>query len=72
MKQKLFGNNIQPACEVCLFGRRAVDGKTVLCPQRGVVPLYYSCRRFKYDPLKRMPRRNPSLPKHRAEEFTLD
>ena len=53
MRQKLYGNNIQPACELCANGRRSLDGKAVLCTKKGVMPLYHHCRRFAYDPLRR-------------------
>ena len=37
MRQKLYGNNIQPACELCANGRRSLDGKAVLCTKKGVI-----------------------------------
>ena len=73
MRQKLYGNNIQPACELCANGRRSLDGKAVLCTKKGVMPLYHHCRRFAYDPLKRVPPRPilPDFSKLRDEDFTL-
>lgn len=72
MRQKLYGNHIDPACEVCQHGRRSADGRAVLCARKGVVPLYYHCRKFQYDPLKRDPPRRPKRPSHTADEFTLE
>ena len=71
MRQKLYGNNIQPACELCANGRRSLDGKAVLCTKKGVMPLYHHCRRFAYDPLKRVPFRQPALNRHEEEEFRI-
>ena len=71
-KRALYGNRIEPACEVCRHGRRAADGQTVLCNYKGVVPLYHRCRKYEYDPLRRIPARPPALKAHSAEEFSLD
>ena len=71
MRRKLYGNNIQPCCEYCTQARRAADGRVMLCSRRGIVPMYHHCRKFQYDPLKRIPFRQPSLRKHQPEEFLL-
>ena len=71
MRRKLYGNNIQPCCEYCTYARRATDGRVMLCPRRGIVPLYHKCRKFKYDPLKRIPFRQPPLQKYQPEDFKL-
>ena len=75
MKKKLwrpvFGANITPACEYCGRGRPTASGETILCPKRGVVVPYYSCRKFFYSPLKRVPKRLPALPSYSEEEFKL-
>ncbi|MBQ4333572.1 MAG: hypothetical protein IJC33_07335 [Clostridia bacterium] len=71
MRRKLYGNNIQPCCEYCAQARRAADGRVMLCSRRGIVPMYHKCRKFRYDPLKRIPFRQPALHKHQPEEFIL-
>ena len=71
MRKKLYGNSIQPACELCAPGRRSPAGKVVLCPKKGVMPLYHHCRHFRYDPLKRVPFRQPVLARYRKEDFQL-
>ena len=50
---------------------RSASGETILCPKRGVVVPYYSCRKFFYSPLKRVPKRLPALPSYSEEEFKL-
>ncbi|MBE6768604.1 MAG: hypothetical protein E7549_06815 [Ruminococcaceae bacterium] len=72
MRQKLYGNHITPACETCVHGQRSFDGKVVLCPRRGAMPLYERCRKYEYDPLKRIPHRAPKQAAHTAEEFSLE
>ena len=71
MAKKLYGNHIEPACEVCALGHRATDGQSVLCSRKGVVGLYDACRKFEYDPLKRIPDRAKKKEEHDAEEFEL-
>jgi len=72
MKQKIYGNRIEPACDVCQMGKRSADGQAVLCAKKGIMPLYHSCRKFIYDPLKREPTPNQQLPAYSPEEFSLD
>ncbi len=71
MRQKLYGNNITPSCEYCARARRAANGRVMLCNKKGIVPLYHRCRRFRYDPLKRVPYRQPTLEKYQAVDFQL-
>lgn len=70
-KKKLFGNNIEPACAHCEYGRLGTDKQMVLCRKFGPVAPYYHCKKYEYDPLKRIPRRPPSLPKYSEEDFKL-
>lgn len=72
MRQKLYGNHVQPACEICVQGHRSSDGRAVLCQRKGVVPLYHHCRKFVYDPLKRIPKRAPQMREHQENEFSLE
>ncbi|HBT63311.1 MAG TPA: hypothetical protein DEB10_01440 [Ruminococcaceae bacterium] len=72
MRRKLYGNNVEATCEYCLYGRRSSDGKAVLCPKKGVMPLYHHCRKFIYDPLKRIPSHQPQLEKFSEDDFKID
>ena len=56
-KKLYYGANIAPACAYCLHGSTAADPKMILCKHKGVVSPYYCCRKFSYDPLMRVPRR---------------
>lgn len=68
---KLFGNRIEPSCCYCKLGKKTSDGQMVLCMKAGVVAPYYSCKKFQYAPLKRIPRRNQVLPQYQKEDFLL-
>lgn len=50
-----FDKAIQPKCDYCQFGKRAKDGNKVLCEKKGLVESNYSCGKFTYSPLKRIP-----------------
>lgn len=57
-------------CEFCRFATNIAKTEDMLCEHRGVVDKEYVCRKFIYDPLKRIPRRPPELvvPDELAEE----
>lgn len=71
MFMKLFGKNIEPACEYCTNGRRTSNGQMVLCMRNGVVAPYYSCKKFVYSPLLRVPKIQKTLPKYNKKDFML-
>jgi len=52
---KYFDKKITPKCDYCQFGKRAKDGNKVLCEKKGLVDCNYSCSKFEYSPLKRIP-----------------
>ena len=68
----LFRKNIEPCCSYCLNGSW-LDDESVMCVKKGVVKSWGRCRRFEYDPLKRVPEA-PSKPATDAlseEDFRL-
>ncbi len=71
-KKKLFGNKKEPRCETCTHGKLSANGESVLCVQGGALPLTHSCRRYQYDPLRRVPKRRPLLGDYSAADFALD
>ena len=52
----LFRKKIDRACSYCQFAGK-VDGESMICQKYGVVPAEHHCRKFRYDPLKRVPSR---------------
>lgn len=72
VKPMLFKKKIAPSCSYCARAGK-IDDKTYLCKKRGMVPCGQSCRRFKYDPLKRVPpRRKPAdFSKYDDVDFSL-
>ena len=72
MRKKLYGNAVTPACGICQNGRRSSDGDVILCYHRGVVDPSARCRKFVYDPLRRVPYIQPALGSYTEEDFKLD
>ncbi len=68
----LFRKKIERSCSYCARGGK-VDDQTVLCKKKGFVDCHGSCRKFQYDPLKRIPPKPTAqdFSKYRDEDFSL-
>ena len=68
----LFRKKIDKACTYCLYGTQ-VDDEQVLCIKKGVVPAHGKCRKFCYDPCKRIPVKAKALDfdKYNKEDYSL-
>ena len=68
----IFSKDIDPRCAYCKHGT-ALDDHTIMCLKKGVTSPADQCRRFRYDPLKRLPPKPQTLtfPKFSEEDFTL-
>lgn len=72
MRQKLFdGKNYEKCCGHCLKGKLPADRSVVLCKKHGIVSLDDCCPGFKYDPLKRVPKRPQLKTDFSEDEFKL-
>jgi len=56
----LFRKKIDRSCSYCLNGT-FVDEEQVLCIKKGIVSACGKCRKFKYDPCKRVPSKPKAL-----------
>lgn len=72
MRRKLIGQNIEPKCCYCKFGQMAPNNNNVLCIKKGIMNTDDKCRKYIYDPLKRVPVRMPDLQKFTEDDFRLD
>ncbi len=70
MGKKLFGN-VEPRCKYCRHGIVGTESELILCKKRGVNDPDDFCKKFKYDPLRRIPLKTPPLPKFSKEDFEL-
>ena len=68
----LFRKRIEKSCGYCDHAVSIDDG-LVLCTKRGVVSVDKKCRKFKYAPCKRMPKKPKAMDFHKydEEDFSL-
>lgn len=68
----LFRRKIVRSCRYCNKATILNDTQ-VLCVKRGIISIDNSCRKFSYDPCKRIPPKSkaPDLSKYDTEDFTL-
>lgn len=69
----LFRKKIDRACAYCVYGAKLEDG-AVLCSKRGLKSEEDRCRRFRYDPCKRVPfkAKAMSFSQFSDRDFSLD
>ena len=60
----LFRKKIERSCLYCKYSTK-LDEDRLLCAKKGIVMADGECRRFRYDPFKRVPS------KYDADEFYL-
>lgn len=68
----LFRRKMPRSCSYCQYGTLLEDGQ-ILCIKKGIRTLENPCRRFKYDPCKRVPRKPKALDfsKYDGEDYSL-
>lgn len=68
----LFRKKLPRSCRYCACGTQVTD-EQVLCNKRGVVSVHYACRKFEYDPCKRIPAKVKALDleKYNDADFSL-
>ena len=68
----LFRKKIDRSCAYCLYGAHLEDGQ-ILCAKKGLKTEEEKCRKFKYDPCKRIPRKTKALDfsKYENEDYSL-
>lgn len=68
----LFRKKIEGSCLYCIHGTK-LDEEQVLCAKRGIVEASGKCRKFSYDPCKRIPARRKALDfkKYDEEDYSL-
>ena len=68
----LFRKEIEPRCAYCRYGAPA-DDNMVICRKKGIVPQGNHCRRFHYDPFRRVPARpkSPDFTEYDQRDYSL-
>lgn len=68
----LFRKKVERSCSYCAHAGQVAGGR-MICTKKGFVSPDSSCRRFRYDPLKRKPSRMQAkdFSKFDQEDFSL-
>ena len=68
----LFRKKMERSCHPCRYGTK-MDEDMMLCAKKGIVPHCDDCRKFRYDPFKRVPPKPRALDfsKYEDEDFSL-
>lgn len=71
MSKPFFNRDLSPACAYCLHGWKSEYSDEIFCKKRGVTSPDDSCRSFRYDVLKRKPKKNAPSGDFKPEDFEL-
>lgn len=71
MADKAFDKNVPCSCEYCVYGERSPYTNDILCKKQGITQLRDSCRKYKYDPLKREPMKAKIADNYTSDDFKL-
>lgn len=68
----LFRKKIERSCAYCVYGAHLEYGQ-ILCSKKGMRTVEEKCRKFKYDPCKRVPAKAKALDfrKYEEEDYSL-
>ena len=71
MANKVFSKELQHRCEYCVHGIASDFSDEILCLKKGITHASDSCRKYKYDPLKRQPKRQIVENSFSAKDFSI-
>lgn len=57
----IFSKEIIPMCLYCEYGKKIMATDDVICPKKGIVKADFSCKKFKYTPINRVPPKKSSV-----------
>ena len=68
----LFRKKMERSCQYCRFGTQ-MNEEMMLCAKKGIVQPCDNCRKFRYDPFKRVPPKPKALDfsKYEEDDFSL-
>lgn len=72
MRKKLLSDDESlKQCRNCAYGLAMADDEKILCEKSGIRYPDSVCKKFKYDPLSRIPKKQPELSDYSEEDFAL-
>lgn len=70
-KKKNYNPDAPKMCLYCENATVIADEENILCSEKGIVNKEFCCKRFAYDPLKRLPKPTPPMPKLNVEDLLI-
>ena len=67
----IFGKDTAKYCAFCEHSSDLKTNDEMVCVHKGVVTRTSTCKKFKYDPLKREPMAKPKLKEYSEKTFSL-
>lgn len=55
VKVMIFSKDIIPMCLYCEHGTKIIATDDIICQRKGIVKPDFSCKKFKYNPINRIP-----------------
>lgn len=66
----LFNKNISPSCKYCYLGKK-ITQNLIGCVKYGITNSENCCKKFRYDPLKRVPKKPKPVLSFNKKDFML-
>ena len=71
--KQLLRKNMEPRCVYCMHSTALSNGQHLTCMRRGIVDGNDKCRKFCYDPLRRVPGKSaPLRTNYSAADFSIE
>lgn len=67
----VFNKKLTPACKYCQHSKALSFGSDFLCLYKGITDENNSCRKYKYDPLKREPQKQRINTNYSEKDFEI-
>lgn len=71
MSKEIFNKKLSPACKYCEFAVISSFDEDIICRKQGVTRPDDRCRKYKYDPFKRVPKKITISKNYSDEDFKL-
>ena len=69
--KSLFNKKIPASCSWCIHSNKSLFTDDIFCIKHGVLNKHDACRKYKYDPLKRTPKKIKPSDGYSPDDFKL-
>ena len=71
MSKQIFNKKLSPACKYCECAKISTFDDEIICKHKGITRLDDRCRKYRYDPFKRVPKKIIIEKNYSDKEFKL-